>query len=338
MDPSSFTSSSEGPYRGALRASQGVVFASLALTAVCVWFANAAVAGIRRDSLPERALFARLREPRPYAAVVLGSSRAKYGIDPGVLGEDCCSLALPGAAARMNRVMAEYFLDRGNHAQLVLLEVSPRTFDPAKLWRRVRDDVLSLGVEPALELQRRVYGEPSWGQLGQLVVQGVPLWGEAAPPELVLLGVDYWDPRLGPAATGEVDPVTGFAPLPAAIEAIPAEPVTAPAILDPAELAGFAALIERFQATGTQVVLVETPVLAAPEVDPFPAFAAAVQAQAEAHGLVHLDWRAGPLAATFERTPERFYDATHLSRAGAEAFSQALRAELERRGLWPPGN
>lgn len=336
MAPSSFTSSSDGPWRGALRESQLAVLLTLGLTALGGWVANASVASARRESIPERGVFERLREARRYTAIVLGSSRAKHGIDPSRFERArCYNFALPGAGARMSRVMGEHFLQLGNHAELLVLEVNPKTFDPVQLWRRVRDDVLSLGLEPALRLEREVYGEPSWSQLAALYVEAIPLWAEAAPPELVLLGVDYRDPiRAGSMPGGRVAADSGFAPLPDQdLEALP-EPTLAPVTLDPAEVAALEALLERFQAAGTRVVLVQTPVVS-PDEDPFPEFAATIARIAQERGVVHLDWRSGPLAGSFAQDPGAFFDADHLSEAGARAFSEALARELQRRGLLP---
>ncbi len=321
------------PWRTALRQSAPAVILSL-LTVIGVgWLANHRLAEYPLTETEAKQKFAAMEPPQHYDAIILGTSIATYGVDPRCFpaGGNYYNFSLPGAAGRMTRAVVDRFLETGNSAQYVLLEINPLTFDPEAAWRRLYHDIDAVGKSHASQLQQRVFGFASRETL-RYHAETIPLWSRRAPVEWFFFGIDIRSnaaprddqPFLLEYALGHVP--LDDRPIPPEELARPVRHVTSrknPVVREDVE--AVEALIARLQTAGSTVILFEAPVCGHQTVgEPYRHYRQEVDRIAREFQLVHLNYREHELASeTTDREPY-FWDRTHLSRTGATCFSREL--------------
>ena len=331
MELNSFTSNFDPSARESWAASwKAFVGTALLLIPIAV-FVNHRFSVLIEDSTPEHKTIRQLRIPMAYDAVILGSSRARFAIDPAAFGEKgrFYNLASAGASATMTRMRVEFFFDQRNRSHLALLEVYPLTFDPKQLWRRSYHEAAAMGYEETLRYHDLVYGTRRALDRALIRIHALSLWTERVPPERLLMGVplaESWrivrtrdDPRgfrMGFTPLWERE--FSARPLIVRLESPKFQ-------IDPVEVAAFEYVISKLQDEGTVVVLVETPTCLRKVVgDVYDRYRKEVGRIVAKYGLLHLNYREGNPSTSVADKQEYYWDSIHLSELGAVRFSEEL--------------
>ena len=327
------------PWRMAAKRSAPAILLSLALIGGMSWFANQRLARYPLAETSAHRKFKAISQARHYDAIIIGMSRAHFGVDPSCFpeGGTYYNLALPGAAGRMSRLTVDRFLDAGNTARYVLFEMNPLTFDPVAAWRRPFHDADAIGSEWVDQLQYQTYGpdslETAWYHW-----ETTPLWSRRSPPEWFFFGVDRHETRT--FGCDERDKLDRYVMGHISLEDQPIPPRERgktvrnvnkrknPLSLE--EVAAVEALIVRLQAAGSQVILFETPLCNYRTVgEPYEQYKEEVERIVNQYHLVHLNYREHKVASVTTDVEQYFWDRTHLSQSGALVFSKELWRDAE---------
>lgn len=309
------------------------------------WLANQRLVDYPATETAAHRKFAAIERPQHYDAIIIGTSIASFGVDPRCFpeGGTYYNFALPGAAGRMTRVIVDRFLDAGNSARYVLLEINPLTFDPAAAWRRPYHDADAIGARWADHLQHQAYGSLSLETV-RYHGETIPLWSRRAPAEWFLFGIDGRE-KSAPARGDQEDlkqyalghvPLTDR-PIPAGELARTVRTVNRrknPVVR--ADVDAVETLIAQLQAAGSTVILFEAPVCGHQTVgEPYEDYKREVARLVRQYRLAHLNYREHQLPSEMTDQACYFWDRTHLSRSGAVRFSQELWRDAQLT-LMPP--
>ncbi len=332
IDPS--LPSDRHPWRTAVKQSAPALLLTLLVVGIAGWGANYRLAHYPLAETSAHRKFAEIERPRQYDAIIIGMSRAHFGVDPRCFpkGGTYYNLALPGAAGRMMRVMVDRFLDAGNTARYVLFEINPLTFDSAGAWRRPYHDADAIGSEWADELQYRTYGTGSL-ETAYYHWETTPLWSRRGPPEWFFFGVGGRENKACPLdAQDDLDKyVMGHVPLVDRPIPLGVRHKTARKVTNrknphcPEDVAAVEALIARLQAAGTEVILFEAPLCEHTTFgEPYEHYKSEVDRLVRQYRLKHLNYREHQVASETTDKEQFFWDRTHLSQSGAIVFSKEL--------------
>jgi hypothetical protein len=264
--------------------------------------------------------------------LVLGTSHAYHGLDPGALRRPAFNLANVSQSLRYDRLLLDTYVDRLPRLSLVLLAVS---------YHSLRFDLSAYGENWRMFFYERTYGFPApfpaWDprHWSWIALFGGPnaglklLWDEHRGQRH---DVDRYDAR-GMALPRPRTPDISLESGRARVRMHEREVMQAWA--QPGGEAELARAIDRLAARRVRAVVVTLPVCDTyfRQVDPalLAELHAGIRRVVSPRRVVYLDHFADP-----RFTHADFLDNDHLAPAGARHFGQVLDDELARRGLYAP--